>query len=72
MAVTVDVPAPDTTLRPFTIEVPEADLEDLRERIAATRWPEKENAEDLSQGVPLATIAEGRALLARRVRLAQV
>ena len=32
----------DTVLRPFTIETPEADLEDLRARLAATRWPEKE------------------------------
>ena len=44
------------TIRPFTIEIPEADLEDLRARIAATRWPEKETVEDTSQGVQLATI----------------
>ena len=35
---------------------PEADLEDLRARIAATRWPERETVEDPSQGVQLATI----------------
>jgi pimeloyl-ACP methyl ester carboxylesterase len=56
MAVMTDKPADATTLRPFTIDVPEADLEDLRARIAATRWPEKENAGDQSQGVPLATM----------------
>jgi pimeloyl-ACP methyl ester carboxylesterase len=44
------------TSRPFTIEIPEADLEDLRARIAATRWPERETVEDPSQGVQLATI----------------
>jgi Epoxide hydrolase N terminus len=38
-------------VRPFTIEIPEADLEDLRDRIAATRWPERETVEDPSQGV---------------------
>jgi len=43
-------------IRPFTIDVPEADLDDLRARIAATRWPEKEGVEDASQGVQLATI----------------
>jgi pimeloyl-ACP methyl ester carboxylesterase len=43
-------------IRPFTIETPEGDLEDLRGRILATRWPEKEPVADLSQGVPLATV----------------
>src|SRR5687768_13048507 len=45
-----------TAVRPFTIDVPEADLEDLRSRVAATRWPDKETVDDLSQGVPLATM----------------
>ena len=36
--------------------VPDADLADMRQRIAATRWPEKETVGDLSQGVPLATM----------------
>ena len=44
------------TSRPFTVEIPEADLEDLRARIAATRWPEKETVADQSQGVQLATM----------------
>src|SRR3954468_12163212 len=56
MAVMIDKPAGDTTIRPFTVEIPEADLEDLRARIAATRWPEKETVEDDSQGVQLATM----------------
>ena len=58
MAVTVERPAGDTTIRPFTVEIPEADLEDLRARIAATRWPEKETVEDDSQGVPLALMQD--------------
>ena len=45
-----------TAIRPFTIDVPESDLEDLRARIAATRWPEKETVDDPSQGVQLATM----------------
>ena len=43
-------------IRPFTIETPEADLEDLRARIGATRWPEMETVEDQSQGVQLDTM----------------
>jgi hypothetical protein len=44
--------AASPAIRPFTIETPEADLEELRARIRATRWPEKEPVEDQSQGVP--------------------
>jgi pimeloyl-ACP methyl ester carboxylesterase len=43
-------------IRPFHVDVPEAALEDLRRRIAATNWPEKETVADESQGVPLAMI----------------
>ncbi|GAA2718070.1 epoxide hydrolase family protein [Micromonospora olivasterospora] len=42
-------------VRPFTIEVPEAELEALRARIRATRWPERQTVGDQSQGVPLET-----------------
>ncbi|MEX0807462.1 MAG: epoxide hydrolase [Dongiaceae bacterium] len=45
-----------TAIRPFSFSAPEEDLVDLRRRIAATRWPEKETVEDHSQGVPLATV----------------
>ena len=58
MAVTTENPAGATAIRPFTIDFPEAELEELRARIAATRWPEKETVADQSQGVPLATIRE--------------
>src|SRR6266508_4323820 len=43
-------------IRPFTFEVSEEEIEALRARIAATRWPEKEPVDDESQGVQLATI----------------
>jgi pimeloyl-ACP methyl ester carboxylesterase len=43
-------------VRPFRVDVPEEDLIDLRQRITATRWPEKETVDDFSQGVPLATM----------------
>jgi Epoxide hydrolase N terminus len=58
MAVLTDRSTGDTALRPFTIEVPEADLEELRARIAATRRPEKETVGDQSHGVQLATVQE--------------
>jgi pimeloyl-ACP methyl ester carboxylesterase len=43
-------------VRPFHVDVSEEDLDDLRRRIAATRWPERETVGDTSQGVQLATI----------------
>src|ERR1700688_3610588 len=45
-------------IRPFRIHIPEKDLVDLRHRLAATRWPEKETVADDTQGVPLATMRE--------------
>jgi pimeloyl-ACP methyl ester carboxylesterase len=48
--------ATSAEIRPFRYQVPEADLTDLRRRINATRWPDKEVVSDQSQGVPLATM----------------
>jgi pimeloyl-ACP methyl ester carboxylesterase len=45
-------------MRPFRIDFPEAELTELRSRINATKWPERETVTDESQGVPLATIQE--------------
>ncbi len=45
-------------IRPFHVNFPEERLVDLRQRIAATRWPEKETVTDASQGVQLATMQE--------------
>jgi pimeloyl-ACP methyl ester carboxylesterase len=56
MAVTVEAAADATAIRPFTFEFPDEELEALRARIAATRWPEREPVDDGSQGVQLATI----------------
>jgi pimeloyl-ACP methyl ester carboxylesterase len=47
--------AENTAIHPFKIETPEAELEDLRARVTATRWPEKEGVDDASQGVQLET-----------------
>ena len=45
-----------TPIRPFQVDVPESELTELRRRINATRWPERETVTDQSQGVQLATI----------------
>jgi len=47
-----------SAILPFHVNVPEADLTDLRRRIQATRWPEKETVADTTQGVPLAGLQE--------------
>jgi len=46
------------SIRPFHINIPENQLVDLRRRIAATRWPDRETVTDESQGLPLATIQD--------------
>src|SRR5262245_10873373 len=43
------------SLRPFQVKVPEAELVELRQRINATRWPDRETVTDTTQGVQLAT-----------------
>jgi pimeloyl-ACP methyl ester carboxylesterase len=48
--------ADDTTIRPFRVNIPEDQLVDLRRRIAATRWPDRETVNDPSQGIQLAKI----------------
>jgi pimeloyl-ACP methyl ester carboxylesterase len=59
IATPTDVDASDATaIRPFSVDVAEEDLVELRRRIVATNWPEKEPVEDQSQGVPLAMIQE--------------
>jgi pimeloyl-ACP methyl ester carboxylesterase len=47
-----------TAIRPFHLEIPDEQLDDLRRRIEATRWPTKELVDDRSQGVQLATMKE--------------
>src|SRR5712691_1908639 len=47
-----------TEIRPFSVHISDEAIADLRQRIAATRWPEKETVADSSQGVRLATVQE--------------
>jgi pimeloyl-ACP methyl ester carboxylesterase len=51
----VTQPAGSQAIREFHVNVPEADLADLRRRINATKWPERETVPDATQGVQLAT-----------------
>jgi hypothetical protein len=46
------------SVRPFEVAFPDRDLIDLRDRINATRWPERETVSDDSQGVPLALMQD--------------
>jgi pimeloyl-ACP methyl ester carboxylesterase len=55
MSTTVD---PSTEVRSWQIQIPDKQIDDLRRRIAETRWPTKELVDDRSQGVQLATLQE--------------
>jgi len=55
MSVTIEKPSA-TTVRPFRVDIPDEAVENLRRRIAETRWPPRELVADASQGVQLATI----------------
>jgi pimeloyl-ACP methyl ester carboxylesterase len=48
----------DESIRPFTVNVAQEAIDDLRQRLAMTRWPEKETVADGTQGVQLATMQE--------------
>jgi hypothetical protein len=52
------VPSADHAIRPFHVGFPETELTELRRRVAATRWPERETVTGVSQGVPLAMMQD--------------
>ncbi|GAA4436552.1 epoxide hydrolase family protein [Phytohabitans houttuyneae] len=58
MAAKSKASAGTTAIRPFTVEVPEEDLQAMRARVASSRLPERETVRDQSQGVQLETIEE--------------
>jgi len=51
-------PATNTSIVPFHVQIPQAQIDDLRRRLAATRWPDKETVADASQGAQLARMQE--------------
>src|SRR5918999_1805970 len=55
---TPDERSTETAIRPFRVDVPEEQLVDLRRRISATRWPDRETVNDRSQGIQLAKLQE--------------
>jgi hypothetical protein len=52
-AMTASTPAPSALVRPFTVAIPDSEIEDLKQRLARTRWPNPETVPDWSQGVRL-------------------
>jgi len=58
MPATARAATEDTAIRSFRINIPDETLTDLRRRLAATRWPDRETVNDDSQGVPLATMQD--------------
>lgn len=57
-AVSASSAGADESIRPFQIHVPQTELDDLRRRIAETRWPDKETVNDSSQGIQLAQVRD--------------
>src|ERR1700741_843572 len=55
---TADRSAGPEAIRPFRVEVPQAEIDELRRRLKATRWPERETVNHHSQGRPLGAIQE--------------
>jgi hypothetical protein len=51
-------PAQDESIRPFKVHVPQDAIDDLKRRIAMTRWPDKETVVDRSQGFQLAELQQ--------------
>src|SRR6202163_1505619 len=51
-------PAGNTAIRPFRADIPNEALADMRRRIVATRWPDRETVDDRSQGVPLTKLQD--------------
>ncbi len=49
---------PMTQIRPFTLAIPQDQIDDLHRRLDSTRWPERETVDDWSQGVPLAELQD--------------
>jgi hypothetical protein len=47
-----------SAIRPFRVEITDAEIDDLRDRLARARWPEKEPVDDWSMGIPLAYVQE--------------
>ena len=58
MLVAATTTTTSNAIRPFKIDIPEAAVTDLRQRVLATRWPQRETVNDQSQGVKLHQITD--------------
>jgi epoxide hydrolase-like protein len=58
ISATSEKPAGAAAVRPFRVEIPQAEVDELHRPIAATRWPDRETVDDGSQGTPLAKLQE--------------
>jgi hypothetical protein len=58
----IGVDGADTSIRPFRIEIPQAQLDDLRDRLPRTRWPDELAGVGWSYGVPLAYLKDAHLL----------
>ena len=54
---TAPIPTPSALIRPFTVAIPDSEIDDLKQRLANTRWPNRETVADWSQGVRLENAA---------------
>jgi len=61
---------PTSTLRPFTVSVSDSEIDELKQRLARTRWPDPETVGDWSQGVRVENAQVSCRLLGARLRLA--
>ncbi len=50
---TAPTPSASALVRPFTVSIPDSEIDDLKQRLARTRWPDRETVDDWSQGVRL-------------------
>ena len=71
LSIKVQAAGEGPAIRPFSVNFPEEELVDLRRRIAATRWPERETVTDAIAGRATRDDAGTRALLGDGVRLAE-
>ncbi|TIL71569.1 MAG: epoxide hydrolase [Mesorhizobium sp.] len=55
---TLNAAATSSSIRPFTVNIPQEEIDELRRRIMATRWPDQETVADRSQGIQLARLQE--------------
>ena len=67
---TAPTPPTSALVRPFTVSISDSEIDDLKQRLARTRWPDPETVGDWSQGGPRRERQISGRLLGARLRLA--